>query len=134
MNPADVNFLAVLIATAVAVGIGALWYSPVLFAAQWMEAIGKTPEQMGNPTQAMSLAPFNTLVTAFILALLINELELNSLVQGALFGALMWASFSLTTHIYSMLFEGRSQKLILIDGGHLLTVYTVMGAIVGVWP
>jgi hypothetical protein len=49
---------------------------------------------------------------------------------GALAG-IGWATASLAT-VY--LFERRSLILIMIDGGYFAVSYTVMGAILGVWP
>ncbi len=40
MSLADVNLLAVGVATLLAFALGALWYSPVLFARQWTAAHG----------------------------------------------------------------------------------------------
>lgn len=42
----DVNLVAVLVAGVVDMVIGALWYSPVLFAKSWMRLIGKKEEDM----------------------------------------------------------------------------------------
>ena len=38
----EINFITVIGATIVAMGVGALWYSPMLFAKKWMEVIGVT--------------------------------------------------------------------------------------------
>ena len=40
MSLAGVNVLAVLTAAALTFGLGALWYSPLLFARRWMAAHG----------------------------------------------------------------------------------------------
>ena len=35
-------------------GLGALWYSPVLFGKQWMQRVGKPPETLGSSTLPMA--------------------------------------------------------------------------------
>src|SRR5207253_9570578 len=40
------NVLAVLVAAVLTMVLGAVWYSPVLFAKQWMHAHGYTPEKL----------------------------------------------------------------------------------------
>ena len=40
MAHADINWVAVMVAAFVAYVLGALWYSPALFAKQWMRLIG----------------------------------------------------------------------------------------------
>lgn len=58
----DVNFLAVGVATVFAVLFGVLWYSPVLFARQWMAAHGysedKVREMQGGPGRPISCRSF----------------------------------------------------------------------------
>src|SRR3989475_8990130 len=46
MPTANVNVLAVIVAALATFVLGAVWYSPVLFAKQWMQAHGYTPEQL----------------------------------------------------------------------------------------
>src|SRR5439155_1112369 len=46
MPTANVNILAVIVAAVATFVLGAVWYSPVLFAKQWMQAHGYTPEQL----------------------------------------------------------------------------------------
>src|SRR3989442_12448565 len=46
MPTANVNLLAVLVAAVLTIALGAVWYSPVLFAKQWMHAHGYTPEKV----------------------------------------------------------------------------------------
>jgi hypothetical protein len=46
MEEFQLNFLAILVAAVAAFVLGALWYSPVLFAKQWMKAHGYTPDKL----------------------------------------------------------------------------------------
>ncbi len=46
MPTADVNKIAVLVAALATFILGAFWYSPLLFARQWMQAQGYTPEKL----------------------------------------------------------------------------------------
>src|SRR3989442_14553355 len=46
MPTANINVLAVLVAAVLTMALGAVWYSPVLFAKQWMHAHGYTPEKV----------------------------------------------------------------------------------------
>src|SRR3989442_1721528 len=46
MPTANINILAVLVAAVLTFVLGAVWYSPVLFAKQWMAAQGYTPEKL----------------------------------------------------------------------------------------
>jgi hypothetical protein len=48
MPSTNVNALAVIVAAVLTFGLGAVWYSPVLFAKQWMAAQGHTPEMLAQ--------------------------------------------------------------------------------------
>lgn len=59
-----INYLAVLVAAVLNMAIGALWYSPVLFAKPWMKAIGKSMKDMGKPGPGYALTTLGSLVMA----------------------------------------------------------------------
>ena len=52
MGIVSVNLLAVVVCAIVNMVLGALWYSPILFANSWMNLIGKSKEEMSNPGPA----------------------------------------------------------------------------------
>ena len=127
-----INYLAVLAATVAGMAIGALWYSPVVLGKQWMEAIGKTPEELGNPAQAMAGQLVATIVTAVVLAVVIAWSGSIGLVGGAIVGLIVWLGFVMTALLPSVLFEGRSTTLLAINASCQLVTYAVMGAIIGI--
>lgn len=62
----DVNYLAVIVGALVYFGIGALWYSPALFATPWMAASGVQPgNQIPVGLFALSLAVIGVLVAVW---------------------------------------------------------------------
>src|SRR5437879_13917817 len=75
MPTANVNILAVIVAAVLTFVLGAVWYSPVLFAKQWMAAQGYTPEKLEEMkrrgvTRAYAVSVLCYLVTAYVMALL----------------------------------------------------------------
>src|SRR2546426_8436636 len=75
MPTANINILAVLVAAVLTFVLGAVWYSPVLFAKQWMAAQGYTPEKLEEMkrrgvTRAYAVSVLCYLVTAYVMALL----------------------------------------------------------------
>ena len=62
-----INWLAVVVAAAVGFGVGAVWFGP-LFGKVWMKALDKKPEELGHPAKAMGLTAVTTLITAAVLA------------------------------------------------------------------
>ena len=138
MQDVDVNWLAVLVAAIAAMPLGAVWYSPMLFARPWMRAIGKSEEEMrtrsgpGLP-YLLVLAFVAWLVVAYVLSWIVDWAEANSVVEGLAVGFLCFFGFVLTGMAVNTAFAGRGRDLLLIDGGHLLLVLLVQGAIVGAW-
>ncbi len=130
---ANVNWLAIVAATLSAFVVGSFWYSPLLFAKAWMKEAGITEEQTN---QANMIKIFGTtLVLSFIMATNLafffgGEVDFT---MGLLYGFLTgfgWVALSMGI-IY--LFEQKSLKLWLINGGYLTVAFTVMGGILGAW-
>lgn len=134
MNFSDINFIAVIVAGLANTIIGALWFNaPFLFNAGWLEGIGKTSEEIA--AQASPLKPLSALVgalvTAFVLAVFLNTMGITALVDGALAGLLAGVALSAVPAATKDTFEGRPLSLTLINAGHDLVIFTVMGAIIG---
>lgn len=128
------NYWAILVAAAAAFAIGALWYT-LLFAKPWMAAMNKKPEELGNGTFALVANAFNLILTAFVLSVIYHwyePLRADWLV-GLWTGFLVWGGFVFTTRFTGYLFEGQNLPLFLIDVGHMLVIYLVMGSIIGGW-
>ena len=66
----QINWLAVLAAAVAAFLLGGLWFSPALFARQWVAALGKKPEEMGMPGPSMALSFVMTLIISATLAII----------------------------------------------------------------
>lgn len=133
MNMSTLNYWAVLAAALSAFVLGGVWYSPLLFAGAWKRANGFGA---GEPPRAgakiFGLSFVLGLVMALNLAMFLNDAKTN-LTWGATAGFLAgfgWAAMGLGI---VALFERRSWKYVLINGGYLTLALTAMGAILGVW-
>ena len=134
MESLPFNPVAAIVAAVVGFMVGGLWYSPLLFSKAWqVEAgmsCGKAPG--GGTARIFGLAFLATLVAAFNLAAFIGRgkgLEFG--LFAGLAAGLGWVTMALGI-IY--LFESRSLKLWLINSGYMTVAFTVMGAVIGVWP
>ena len=128
-----VNWLAVIVAAIAMFGLGAVWYSPLLFVKQWAKAAGVSRE--GSPGTnfifVMGGAFVLTLLMAANLAFLVAGVpDLGLVVAYAVAAGLGFATFSLW--IIS-LFEQRPFAYILINGGYLTIAFAIMGLILGLW-
>ena len=129
----ELNYLAILAATAASFVLGGLWYSPVLFGKIWMVETGITEEsaQQRNMVKVFGLAILATLIVAFNLAAFIGPEA--SLTSGAFYGFLAGAGWVAMAFAINDLFEGRTLRLFAINAGYHTLSFTLMGAIIGVW-
>ncbi|MGH7581915.1 MAG: DUF1761 domain-containing protein [Gemmatimonadales bacterium] len=132
----EVNYLAVLVAAVAAFILGAIWYSPALFAPAWMAEARITPPAPGAPKPSMGglflLAFVTALIAAYAMAVLLVRPEHHSLLSGIKRGiaaGLCWVAMSFAS---SYAFERRSMRLWLINAGYFVVQFAVMGAVLGV--
>lgn len=131
-----VNYLAVLVSGIVIFLIGGAWYSPALFAKQWVALQGRTEEQLkaNGPTAGKFIAVFVCgLVSAWVLAVLMNHFVHPSALRGALVGLLCWIGFTGATSFGSYMFSGWPRALWAIDAGYYLVSFVAAGIIIGAW-
>jgi len=129
-----INWLAVIAAAIAMFGLGAVWYSPLLFVKPWAKAAGVslTNTSGQNVPLVMGGAFLLTLVMATNLAFFLAGpgVTLGFAIGAALAAGLGWASLSLW--IIS-LFEQKSFTYVLINGGYLTVGFALMGLILGLW-
>jgi Protein of unknown function (DUF1761) len=130
----EVNYLAVAIAAVASFLLGGLWYSNVLFGKVWQREAGITDEQIknGNMAKIFGLSLVLSLIAAWVFALFLGPRPPVALGLGAGFSAgLCWvaASFGM-----NYLFERRSFKLFLVNGGYHTLQFTVIGLVLAFLP
>jgi sterol desaturase/sphingolipid hydroxylase (fatty acid hydroxylase superfamily) len=121
----------VALAVLVYFGVGALWYSPVLFAHAWMRELNKKREDLGDPTTAMVVTLLGMILLVLVEAYFIRVTGTNGAYRGALLGAKLWLGFVATTALINSVFQGSSRKLYAIDLGYHLVGMVLAGAILG---
>lgn len=131
---AQVNWLAVLLAFISSMVVGFVWYMPAVLGRRWMQAIGKTEEDLKNIDGGpgiwvpMMLA---SALTSVLLAVLASALELNTWWSGALFGLIVAVVFRAGGHVIHNGFAGRPSTVTVIDSGHDVVALAIAGAIIG---
>lgn len=133
----SINYVAVLVATLLAFGVGALWYT-VLFQKPWIKLMGFTPDQMRSMpltgTQAMGIGFVATLIMVYVLAHFVSMLNVRDLSGALELGFWIWLGFVATVQIHSFLYEGRPIKLFLINTSHMLVAILVATSVLALWP
>jgi dipeptide/tripeptide permease len=129
----NVNWLAVIVATAIEMALGFIWYHERVLGAAWMKEIGKTRDQLGQPGPAMGLMVVAALIEAYALAVFMSLSGTASLRGALLRGLLVGLGFVATTMAGENIFAGRSRKLYLITAGYNVVSILLMSLVYGLW-
>lgn len=128
------NIWAIIVAGLSGFVIGGLWYSPALFAKSWMMEAGLDEEKVNsaNMGKIFGLAFIFLMIMSFNLAMFLNDPSID-ITMGGVYGFLTgfgWVALALAVN---SLYEQRSWKYMLINGGYWSVAFTVMGLILGAW-
>jgi hypothetical protein len=129
-----INYWAVLVSALIFWLLGALWFSPALFAKPWVAIVGR---QMGEKPKGVvwgMIASFiGDLVLAFVLAHVVLWSHADSWLDGMHIGLLTWVGFIAATMYPNTIYEGRGAKYFLITGGYWFVGFLGVGALLAVW-
>lgn len=128
MDFGNVNLLGALVGAAAAMALGAVWYSPVLFANRWQALIGREPDEMGSPVLSMAVATVMFILFGIALSWIIpNGSDVG---VGLMWGFMAFWGFVLPATVINGVFEGRGWMLMAIYLGYMLLASLAIGAIV----
>lgn len=135
----EINYWAVLLATASSMLVGSIWYARGVFGTRWSE-LAKV--DMDRPGASAVLPIVTTVIVSFITAWVLAGASSiawhfyeGSYLLGALgTGVILWAGFTAARFITHDAFEGRPSSLTVLNIAHELVTILVMALIIGVWP
>jgi hypothetical protein len=133
-----INYLAVLVSALVYWVLGALWYSPLLFARPFIALMRWTPEDLARierqgAAREIVIALASSLLTAYVLAHFVRLARAQTVADGLKTAFWAFVGFALTTNLSTVLFEGRPFGLYLINNGYNLVGFLLMGAVLAAW-
>lgn len=129
-----INHWAVLVCAIANLALGALWYSPLLFYKSWMTENNFTDEDIKkvNPAKIYSITLLISVIISYNLAFFLGDNK-TDMIWGTTAGFLAGFGFSALIFTVVALFEQRSWKYILINGGYITIYFTLIGFILGTW-
>lgn len=143
-----INIWAVLGAAIIANVIGFLWYGPV-FGKYWIGLLGLDNSREGMATlkakakaeggmaKSYALMFVGSLVMSYVLSAVVFFTYLFFLGWGVLAGPavgfLAWLGFVAPVTLSSVLWEGKSWRLWVLNNGYYLVTFMVMGLTFMVW-
>ena len=128
----QVNWIAVVLCAIFSLLFGALWYGP-LFGKFWLKVIGKKQDEIQR-SASMYILPFLAgLISAYILAVLIEGLAITLWWQGMLMGVIVWIGIGATATFTTGTFEDSPRGAWMLFLLYQFIVYAVEGIVFVVW-
>jgi hypothetical protein len=135
----EINYWAVLLATASSMVVGSIWYTPKVFGTRWSK-LAKV--DMDRPGASATIAIIVTVLVSFVTAWVLagsTAIAWHFYGGGYLWTAIvtavtLWAGFTAARFITHDAFEGRPTSLTVLNIAHELVTVLIMALIIGVWP
>ena len=130
-----INYWAILVVWLLYMAIGAWWYSPAGFAKQWTKHTGiniiKIPQEQAN--KIIGFVALSALVQASTLAVILNSLHIESVVNGLVAGLVIWLGFTAATTVGTTLYSKRGWGFLWLNSSYFLVVMSIASIILSVW-
>ena len=126
------NWFAIIVATILSFALGWLWFGP-LFGKQWLESLGKTADDIEPSPKPFIISAVTTLVTCFVMAVLIKCLGIESWFDGAVLGLAVGIGFIAASNYSDGAFCGWSMKLMTIQSSYRAVYSVIMGILLAIW-
>lgn len=129
------NHIGILSSVILQQALGFLWYSPYMFSEAWLEAQGKTIEQI-DPTNPIPFAA--SIVAAFMgayaVSIVFNWTRHYDFKGGFQTGLVAGGLIAAPTLLHHYQFLGHNLNLFWIDGSKEVVGYLITGIILAIWP
>lgn len=129
------NIWAIVVSWVVFCAVGAYWYSPSGFAKLWEKYtkinIMKIPEV--EATKILVSVVVSSLVQVVALAVILNSLEVTTILNALLVGGLVWLGFVTATTVGVTLYQRRSWKFLWLNSAYFFVVMVIASVILTIW-
>ena len=134
MLPFGVNPVGVLMAAVATFVIGMVWYSPLLFAKQWVALNGYTPEKLAEMKKGAGRMYGISFLAYLVLGCGIAYIVRGgSIHDGVWDGIHLWVFIVMPVSLTGLVFSDRRFGAWLIDAMYQLVFFAAMGAILSRW-
>lgn len=129
------NHVAVIVSVLVAMLLGFVWYSPILFGELWRVSLGMTQEQVYQAgLMEFVIAIVSSFVAAYFMSWLIQRLAIRrNGWHGAALGVAVWLGLAVPTIATHYAFDQLQLTTFLVDAGDSLISLAVIGLMLAVW-
>lgn len=128
-----VNILAVIVSAVACMLIGTAWYSNMLFAKQWMASLDKKMDEFKSNSMVYAIVFGCFLLMSFVFGKILYYTRVTDVMGSVELAFMIWVGIVLTTIGVNYLFEGKNQKLYLINIFYHLANLLAISVIMGLW-
>ncbi|WP_370087280.1 DUF1761 domain-containing protein [Ekhidna sp.] len=134
MEEMYINHWAVLVAAVANLVVGAIWYSPVLFYNAWKSENNKTDEDFKNINigKLYGISTLLSIILCYNMAFFLGDAN-TDWVWGTTAGFLAGFGWAAMIFIIIAMYEQKSIRYMLINGGYIVVYFTLIGFIIGIW-
>lgn len=131
----DLNWLAVVVATAAWFVFSAIWYSVPPLSKAWQKAAKVDMTAEGGPSLAALFIPtlIGYFVTTIVIALIARGIGATEVVDGVVLGLVLGVGFGVVSALVNQLYEQKGGSYWLINGVNAIIAYVIAAVIVTVW-
>jgi MFS superfamily sulfate permease-like transporter len=139
LDIATINWIAVIVGALIYFVLGAVWYSPVLFARPWQAAIGwdeARQEPQTNPLTYVIPAVLY-LIAGIATALLAAATATDTLSEGVVLGLITGLGYALPMVGVEATFDPNKPKPLVwfvITTAYHLIGFVVLAVVIAIWP
>ena len=134
MNHLHFNHWAILVSALMLWLLGAIWYSPALFAKPWMALLRINTDPKNKSMISGMISSFiGDLLLSLTLAHIVYWSSADTYGAGAFIGFIVWLGFFVAPNFPQGIYEGRPFKLFAINNGYWLIGLIASGVLIAVW-
>jgi len=131
----EVNYVAVVLAMISSMAVGSIWYAQSVFGKKWAELAKVNMSRGGSIAGPMATTVLMSLITAYVLAhvaYLANHFFHHSFLQDSISTAFwLWLGLTAARFVTHDAFEGRPNRLTLLNIGNEFLTIMIMGLVIG---
>jgi hypothetical protein len=131
---ADLNWLAIVVATIAWFAFSALWYSVPPLSGAWQKA-AKVETTGDGPPLAILFVPtlIGYFVTTVVIALMVEAVGVTDVMDGIWLGVVLGIGFGVVNSLVNQVYERKGSSYWLINGINAIVAYVIVAVILTVW-
>ncbi len=126
------NWLAVVLGAVFNMALGFFWYGP-FFGKLWLKITGKNAAEIESRSTTYIIPFIASLISAYVLAVLIEGLAITIWWQGLVIGAVFWVGIGATATLTTGTFEDTPRVAWLLFTLYQIIVAAAEGLVFAVW-